>query len=214
MEAKQCAMLAVEALKKEYPDAVCSLVYTEPLQLLIATRLAAQCTDARVNMVTPALFERFKTAKDFAEADVDEVEKYIHSCGLYKTKAKDIVSMCKMLTEDFDGTVPDTIEKLIKLPGVGRKTANLVVGDIFGKPAIVVDTHCIRLTSRLGFHSIKDAAKIEKILRKIIPPDESNDFCHRLVLHGRKVCTARNPKCEKCCMKDFCSYYNENKANP
>lgn len=214
MEAKQRAMLAVEALKKEYPDAVCSLVYTEPLQLLIATRLAAQCTDARVNMVTPALFERFKTAKDFAEADVDEVEKYIHSCGLYKTKAKDIVSMCKMLTEDFDGTVPDTIEKLIKLPGVGRKTANLVVGDVFGKPAIVVDTHCIRLTSRLGFHSIKDAAKIEKILRKIIPPDESNDFCHRLVLHGRKVCTARNPKCEKCCMKDFCSYYNENKANP
>lgn len=214
MEAKQRAMLAVEALKKEYPDAVCSLVYTEPLQLLIATRLAAQCTDARVNMVTPALFERFKTAKDFAEADVDEVEKYIHSCGLYKTKAKDIVSMCKMLTEDFDGTVPDTIEKLIKLPGVGRKTANLVVGDIFGKPAIVVDTHCIRLTSRLGFHSIKDAAKIEKILRKIIPPDESNDFCHRLVLHGRNVCTARNPKCEKCCMKDFCSYYNENKANP
>lgn len=214
MEAKQRAMLAVEALKKEYPDAVCSLVYTEPLQLLIATRLAAQCTDARVNMVTPALFERFKTAKDFAEADVDEVEKYIHSCGLYKTKAKDIVSMCKMLTEDFDGTVPDTIEKLIRLPGVGRKTANLVVGDIFGKPAIVVDTHCIRLTSRLGFHSIKDAAKIEKILRKIIPPNESNDFCHRLVLHGRKVCTARNPKCEKCCMKDFCSYYNENKANP
>ncbi len=214
MEAKQRAMLAVEALKKEYPDAVCSLVYTEPLQLLIATRLAAQCTDARVNMVTPALFERFKTAKDFAEADVDEVENYIHSCGLYKTKAKDIVSMCKMLTEDFDGTVPDTIEKLIKLPGVGRKTANLVVGDIFGKPAIVVDTHCIRLTSRLGFHSIKDAAKIEKILRKIIPPDESNDFCHRLVLHGRKVCTARNPKCEKCCMKDFCNYYNENKANP
>ena len=209
MEAKQRAMLAVEALKKEYPDAVCSLVYTESLQLLIATRLAAQCTDARVNMVTPALFERFKTAKDFAEADVDEVEKY-----LYKTKAKDIVSMCKMLTEDFDGTVPDTIEKLIKLPGVGRKTANLVVGDIFGKPAIVVDTHCIRLTSRLGFHSIKDAAKIEKILRKIIPPDESNDFCHRLVLHGRKVCTARNPKCEKCCMKDFCNYYNENKANP
>lgn len=213
MEAKQRAMLAVEALKKEYPNAVCSLVYTEPLQLLIATRLAAQCTDARVNMVTPALFERFKTAKDFAEANVDEVEKYIHSCGLYKTKAKDIVSMCRMLTEDFGGTVPDTIEQLIKLPGVGRKTANLVVGDIFGKPAIVVDTHCIRLTSRLGFHSIKDAAKIEKILRKLIPPDESNDFCHRLVLHGREVCTARNPKCEKCCMKDFCSYYNENKVN-
>lgn len=200
------ASLAIEALKKEYPDAICSLIYTDPLQLLIATRLAAQCTDARVNMVTPALFERFKTVQDFAEANGSEVEEYIHSCGLYKTKAKDIVAMCKMLCENYNGIVPDTIEELIKLPGVGRKTANLVVGDIFGKPAVVVDTHCIRITSRLGFHNIKDAAKIEKILRQILPPQESNDFCHRLVLHGRAVCDARKPKCDICCMREFCEY--------
>ena len=209
MENKEKALLAIEKLKKEYPDAICSLVYTDPLQLLIATRLAAQCTDKRVNMVTPALFERFKTAQDFADADVSEVEEYIHSCGLYKTKARDIVAMCKMLCEKFDGVVPDTIEKLVKLPGVGRKTANLVVGDIFKKPAVVVDTHCIRITSRLGFHNIKDATKIETILRKILPPEESNDFCHRLVLHGRAVCDARNPKCEKCCMNDICEYYKK-----
>lgn len=212
MDSKERALLAIEALKKEYPDAICSLVYTAPLQLLIATRLAAQCTDARVNMVTPALFERFKTAEDFAEADISEVEKYIHSCGLYKTKARDIVAMCQMLVSDFGGVVPDTIEKLIKLPGVGRKTANLVVGDIFGKPAVVVDTHCIRITSRLGFHSIKDATKIEKILRDVLPPEESNDFCHRLVLHGRAVCDARKPKCDECCMNGFCEYYSQNKT--
>ena len=212
MDSKERALLAIEALKQEYPDAICSLVYTEPLQLLIATRLAAQCKDARVNMVTPALFERFKTAEDFAEADISEVEKYIHSCGLYKTKARDIVAMCQMLVSDFGGVVPDTIEKLIKLPGVGRKTANLVVGDIFGKPAVVVDTHCIRITSRLGFHSIKDANKIEKILRDVLPPEESNDFCHRLVLHGRAVCDARKPKCDECCMNGFCEYYSQNKA--
>ena len=208
MENKEKALIAIERLKKEYPDAICSLVYTDPLQLLIATRLAAQCTDKRVNMVTPALFERFKTAQDFADADVSEVEEYIHSCGLYKTKARDIVAMCKMLCEDYNGIVPDTIEKLVKLPGVGRKTANLVVGDIFKKPAVVVDTHCIRITSRLGFHNIKDATKIETILRKILPPEESNDFCHRLVLHGRAVCDARNPKCEKCCLNDICNYDN------
>ncbi|MGN0470196.1 MAG: endonuclease III [Acutalibacteraceae bacterium] len=210
MENKEKALLAIEKLKEDYPDAICSLVYTDPLQLLIATRLAAQCTDKRVNMVTPALFERFKTAQDFADADVSEVEEYIHSCGLYKTKARDIVAMCQMLCEKFDGVVPDTIEKLVKLPGVGRKTANLVVGDIFKKPAVVVDTHCIRITSRLGFHNIKDATKIETILRKILPPEESNDFCHRLVLHGRAVCDARNPKCEKCCMNDICDYFQNN----
>lgn len=210
MENKEKALIAIERLKKEYPDAICSLVYTDPLQLLIATRLAAQCTDKRVNMVTPALFERFKTAQDFADADVSEVEEYIHSCGLYKTKARDIVEMCKTLCEKFNGVVPDTIEQLVKLSGVGRKTANLVVGDIFKKPAVVVDTHCIRITSRLGFHNIKDAAKIETILRKILPPEESNDFCHRLVLHGRAVCDARNPKCEKCCMNDICDYFQNN----
>lgn len=204
MTKQQIATMAVNSLEKEYPDAVCSLVYSDPLQLLIATRLAAQCTDARVNIVTPALFERFKSVEDFANADVTEVEEYIKSCGLYKTKAKDIVSMAKMLCDEFEGKVPDTIEQLTKLPGIGRKTANLVVGDIFGKPAVVVDTHCIRITKRLGLHSIKDAKKIEFILRELLPPDKSNDFCHRLVLHGRAVCDARKPLCEKCCMSDFC----------
>lgn len=204
MTDRQRAKLAVEALKKEYPDAICSLVYTDPLQLLIATRLAAQCTDLRVNMVTPALFDRFKTVDDFAQADITEVEEYIKSCGLYKTKAKDIVNMCIMLRDRFGGKVPDTIEQLTTLPGVGRKTANLIIGDIFKKPAVVVDTHCIRITGRLGFHTIKDAAKIEKILRDILPPEESNDFCHRLVLHGRAVCDARKPKCDICCMREFC----------
>lgn len=201
---KQIAVSAVQALKKEYPDALCSLQYKDPLQLLIATRLAAQCTDARVNMVTPALFERFKTVDDFANADVSEVAQYIKSCGLYKTKSQDIVAMAKMLRDDFGGKVPDTVEQLIKLPGIGRKTANLVCGDIYGKPAVVVDTHCIRITRRLGLHDLKDQKKIEFALRELLPPEESNDFCHRLVLHGRAVCTARNPKCDECCMKDFC----------
>ena len=204
MTKKQIALNAVEALKKEYPDAICSLVYTDPLQLLIATRLAAQCTDARVNIVTPALFERFKNAQDFASSNADEVAEYIKSCGLYKTKSKDIVEMAKMLVSDFGGEVPDNIDDLIKLPGSGRKTANLVCGDIFGKPAVVVDTHCIRITRRLGLHNLKDQKKIEFALRDLLPPDESNDFCHRLVLHGRAVCTARSAKCESCCMNSFC----------
>ena len=204
MTKKQRAVLAVEALKQEYPDAICSLTYREPLQLLIATRLSAQCTDARVNMVTPALFERFPTVNDFAEASYDEVTAYIKSCGLFKTKSKDIVEMCKKLRDDFGGEVPDTIEELTTLPGVGRKTANLICGDIFGKPAVVVDTHCIRITTRLGLHKQTDQKKIEMELKKLLPPDESNDFCHRLVLHGRAVCTARTAKCASCCMKDFC----------
>ena len=204
MTKKEIALNAVEYLKKEYPDAICSLVYRDPLQLLIATRLAAQCTDARVNMVTPALFERFPTVQDFADSTADEVAQYIKSCGLYKTKSRDIVEMAKMLCKDFDGQVPDNIEDLTKLPGIGRKTANLVCGDIFGKPAVVVDTHCIRITRRLGLHDLKDAKKIEFILRDLLPPTESNDFCHRLVLHGRAVCTARSPECENCCMNTFC----------
>lgn len=204
MTKKQIALKAVEALKIEYPEAICSLVYTDPLQLLIATRLAAQCTDARVNMVTPALFERFKNVDDFAESTPEEVAEYIKSCGLYKTKSKDIVAMAKMLRDDFNSTVPDNIEALIKLPGIGRKTANLVCGDIFGKPAVVVDTHCIRITHRLGLHDLSDQKKIEFALRELLPPEESNDFCHRIVLHGRAVCTARKPKCEQCCMNDFC----------
>lgn len=204
MDKKEIAVMAVNALRSEYPDAICSLVYTDPLQLLIATRLAAQCTDARVNMVTPALFERFKTAEDFAKSTPEEVSEYIKSCGLYKTKSKDIVAMAKMLCKDFGGVVPENIDDLIKLPGIGRKTANLVCGDIFGKPAVVVDTHCIRITKRLGLHDLKDQKKIEFALRDLLPPEESNDFCHRLVLHGRAVCTARNAKCGDCCMQDFC----------
>lgn len=204
MDKKEIALMAVKSLKAEYPDAICSLIYTDPLQLLIATRLAAQCTDARVNMVTPALFERFKTAEDFAKSTPDEVAEYIKSCGLYKTKSRDIVDMAKMLCDDFGGVVPDSIEDLTKLPGIGRKTANLVCGDIFGKPAVVVDTHCIRITKRLGLHDLKDQKKIEFALRDLLPPEESNDFCHRLVLHGRAVCTARSAKCENCCMQDFC----------
>ncbi|MCD8026557.1 MAG: endonuclease III [Clostridiales bacterium] len=204
MTKKQIALNAVEALKKEYPDAICSLTYTDPLQLLIATRLSAQCTDARVNKVTPALFERFKTVDDFASSTPEEVAQYIKSCGLYKTKSKDIVALAKMLRDDFGGVVPDNIEDLTKLPGIGRKTANLVCGDIFGKPAVVVDTHFIRITHRLGLHDLKDQKKIEFALRDLLPPEESSDFCHRIVLHGRAVCTARSPKCGSCCMSEFC----------
>ncbi len=204
MTKKQRAAMAVNALKEKYPDAICSLVYTDPLQLLIATRLAAQCTDARVNMVTPVLFKRFKTVDDFANAAPDEVAEYIKSCGLYKTKSKDIVTLAKQIKENFNSVVPDNIEDLTTLAGIGRKTANLVVGDIYKKPAVVVDTHCIRITRRLGLHDLKDAKKIEFILRDLLPPEESNDFCHRLVLFGREICKARKPECEKCCMSDFC----------
>ncbi len=205
---KERAALAVDALKKEYPGAVCSLIYEKPHELLIATRLSAQCTDARVNMVTPALFERYRSPEDFAKADIEDVERLIKSCGLYKTKARDIVEMSRQICENFGGKVPDTIEQLTTLSGIGRKTANLIVGDVYGKPAVVVDTHCIRITSRLGFHDSKDAVKIEKIMRDALDPAESNDFCHRLVLHGRAVCTARSPKCAECCMRDFCEKEN------
>ncbi len=201
---KEIANLAVEALKEKYPDAVCSLEYKSPHELLIATRLAAQCTDKRVNVVTKDLFRRYKTVEEFAEANIDDVAEYIKSCGFYNTKSKDIVQMCKIICEKFDGKVPDTMEDLLTLPGVGRKTANLILGDVYAKPAVVVDTHCIRITRRLGLHNLKDAAKIEKILRELLDPQESNDFCHRLVLYGREICTARNPKCDKCIMSDFC----------
>ena len=204
MTKKEIALAAVDALKEEYPDAKCSLDYQTPLQLLIATRLSAQCTDARVNMVTPALFERFPDAESFARADASEVAPYIQSCGLYKTKSRDIVAMAKMIMEDFGGEVPDNIPDLTKLPGVGRKTANLICGDVYGKPAVVVDTHCIRITTKLGLHKETDQKKIEDALRRLLPPEESNDFCHRLVLHGRAVCTARSPKCADCCMNTFC----------
>ena len=204
MTLKETALNAIEILKIKYPDAICSLVYSDPFELLVATRLSAQCTDARVNMVTPALFERFKGVDAFAEADVEEVGEYIKSCGLYKTKAKDLVKMAQQLKENYNSQVPDSIEALTTLSGVGRKTANLIVGDVFGKPAVVVDTHCIRITRRLGLHNEKDAGKIEKILKNILPPEESNDFCHRLVLFGREICTARSPKCDTCPLAYFC----------
>ncbi len=208
---KERALLAVEALKKEYPGAVCSLTYQDPLQLLIATRLSAQCTDARVNMVTPALFSRFPSLEAFTEGSPEEIEEYIRSCGLYKTKAKDIYQMCCMLASQYKGIIPDTVEELTKLPGVGRKTANLVVGDIYHKPAVVTDTHCIRICGRLGLSEGKDPLKVEKQLWQVLPPAESSDFCHRLVLHGRAVCTARTAKCEECCMQEFCKYASEKK---
>ncbi|WP_312694134.1 endonuclease III [Caproiciproducens sp.] len=206
MTKKQRAALAVAALKREYPDALCSLTYTNPLQLLIATRLSAQCTDARVNIVTPALFACFPTLEAFADGPVEDIEELIHSCGLYKTKARDIFAMCNMLKSEYGGVVPDSIEELTRLPGVGRKTANLVVGDIYHKPAVVTDTHCIRICGKLGISEGKEPYKVEKQLRAVLPPEESNDFCHRLVLHGRAVCTARSPKCSECCMNEFCKY--------
>lgn len=209
MTRKQRAALAVEALKKEFPDAVCSLEYTDAFQLLIATRLSAQCTDARVNLVTPALFKRFPDADAFIEGSVEEIEDLIRTCGLYKTKARDIYAMSKMLKEEFGGKVPDSIEELLRLPGVGRKTANLVVGDIYHKPAVVTDTHCIRICGRIGLSEGKEPFKVEKQLREVLPMDEANAFCHRLVLHGRKTCTARNPKCEMCSLSGFCKFGKE-----
>lgn len=204
MTKKQRALLCVEALKKEYPDAICSLNYKNDFQLLVATRLSAQCTDARVNVVTPALFEKYPTVEAFAEADVADVEEIIRSCGFYRTKAKDIIGMAQKILFDFGGMVPDNIEDLTSLPGVGRKTANLICGDIFGKPAVVADTHLIRISNLIGLVETKDPFKVETALRKLLPPEESNDFCHRCVLHGRAVCVARRPACEKCCMADFC----------
>ena len=204
MTKKEITARAVEILKKRYPDAICSLQYSDPFQLLIAVRLSAQCTDARVNIVTPALFTAFPTAEKMAQADVTDIEKYIKSCGLYKTKAKDLKGIGQMLTENYGGVVPDTIEELTKLPGVGRKTANLVCGDIYGKPAVVTDTHFIRITNRLGLVSTKDPFKVEKEMRKLLPPDESNDFCHRAVLFGRDTCIAQRPKCEDCVLNEIC----------
>ncbi len=208
MTKKQLAILSVEGLKKEYPDAICSLDYSDPFQLLVATRLSAQCTDARVNMVTPALFAAFPTAEAMADAGLSEVEELIKTCGLYKTKAKDLIGIGKGIAENFGGRVPDTIEELLTLPGVGRKTANLVVGDVYGKPAVVTDTHFIRIVNRIGLTSQKEPAKVEAELKKLLPPEESNDFCHRTVLHGRAVCTARHAYCEKCVLADICKKVN------
>ena len=201
----------VEALKELYPDSLCSLQYEKDYELLFAVRLSAQCTDERVNKVTPALYERFPTLESFAEADPKEVGEYIHSCGFYNGKAKNMVLCARRLLADFGGKVPGTMEELTSLPGVGRKTANLILGDIYGQPAYVCDTHCIRITGLLGLtDGSKDPVKVEMQLRRCIPPEESNDFCHRLVLHGRAVCTARtNPYCDKCCVRQWCDTYNK-----
>ncbi len=210
MTKKQRTKLLIEGLKKEYPEVKCALIYSKPHELLIATRLSAQCTDKRVNMVTPALFERFPDIESFADAEVSEVEEYIKSCGLYKTKAADIVSMCQILEKEYNFVVPDTIEELVRLPGVGRKTANLIVGDLYGKPAIVCDTHVIRLSGRLGLtDGTKDALSVEKQLATLLPEEESLGFCHRLVWHGRLVCTARSPECERCSVNIYCKQFRK-----
>ena len=195
---------AVCRLEKLYPQAICSLEYKDAFQLLIATRLSAQCTDKRVNMVTPDLFKEFPTAEKMAVADISRVEQLIKTCGLYKTKAKDLIEIAQKIVNDFGGNVPDNIEDLTTLSGVGRKTANLVCGDIYGKPAVVCDTHFIRICNRLGFVDTDNPLKVEKEMRKLLPRDKANDFCHRTVLFGRDICTARNAKCEECVLKDIC----------
>lgn len=196
----------ISTLKETYPNATYALVYSSPLQLLIAARLSAQCTDKRVNMITPELFARFKCAKDFANAAKEEVEAIIKPCGLYKTKARSIIEICKKIISDFNGEVPSKMEDLTSLPGIGRKTANLVRGEIFGKPGIIVDTHFSRVTGRIGFHNLKNPTKIEKEMKKIIPEEETLKFCHRIVIHGRNICKARKPLCEECPLKKMCNY--------
>ena len=204
MRKKERTLEAVLRLEKLYPDAICSLEYTDAFQLLVATRLSAQCTDKRVNMVTPDLFREFPTPEKMANADIKRVEELIKTCGLYKTKAKDLVKIGQQIMDDFGGNVPDTIEELTTLSGVGRKTANLVVGDIYKKPAVVCDTHFIRICNRLGLVKTENPLTVEKEMRKLLPSDKSNDFCHRCVLFGRDVCIARNPKCNECVLSDIC----------
>ena len=204
---KELALEVIRRLKTEYPEASCTLDYDKAWQLLVSVRLAAQCTDARVDQVTPKLYEKFPGIRELAEAPVEEIEKIVHPCGLGPSKARDISRCMKMLHEVYHDQVPDTMEELLKLPGVGRKSANLVMGDVFGKPAIVTDTHCIRLCNLIGLvDEVREPAKVEKLLWEIIPPEEGNDLCHRFVLHGRAVCVARRPQCDKCCLKDICRY--------
>ncbi|MBM6693572.1 endonuclease III [Pseudoflavonifractor capillosus] len=208
MKTPQQVRAMVDGLKQLYPDGICSLQYKKDYELLFAVRLSAQCTDERVNQVTPALFARFPTLEAFAQADVEEVGEYIHSCGFFRAKSRDLVLCAQMLLSQHGGKVPGTMEELVALPGIGRKTANLILGDVFHTPGVVVaDTHCIRISGRLGLtDGTKDPGKVEKQLREILPPEESNDFCHRLVLHGRAICTARQAKCGMCPLAPVCDY--------
>lgn len=194
----------IDTLKQLYPDALCALEYGKDYELMISVRLSAQCTDKRVNQITPALFEAFPTLEAFARADAVQVEEMVHSCGFYRQKARDIVQACRMLLEEYHGKVPDTMEKLLRIPGVGRKTANLLLGDLYGQPSVVCDTHCIRIANRLGLAAGKEPEKVEMQLRAILPPEESTNFCHRIVLFGRDVCTARAPKCAQCPLLPYC----------
>jgi endonuclease-3 len=206
MTLKTKARKITAALAEAYPDAICSLEAKKPHELLVSVRLAAQCTDARVNIVTKDLFVRYPSPEAFAAAEVDELEELVRPCGLGRTKARDIVAMSRMLVEQYGGVVPDTMEELLRLPGVGRKSANLVLGDVYGKPAVVCDTHCIRITNLLGLSTGKNPAIVERQLREILDPQTSNDFCHRLVLHGRAVCVARAPRCGACCLAGWCDF--------
>lgn len=207
MEVSNKVTNILSALNALYPDALCALHFGKDYELMIAVRLSAQCTDARVNLVTPALFAKYPTLEAFAQADIADVEQMVHSCGFYKHKARDIVLACQMLLRDYGGRVPDNMDDLLKLPGVGRKTANLLLGDIYHKEAYVCDTHCIRICGKLGLSQGKDPQKVEMQLRRVIPPEESSDFCHRIVLHGRAVCTARSPKCSQCTLAPFCDFF-------
>ena len=206
---KEKVAAIIHILKQRYPDAPCALHYTKDYELMIAVRLSAQCTDARVNLVTPALFSAYPTLEAMANADIADVERLVHSCGFYKHKARDIVLACQMLLHDYNGKVPDTMDALLRLPGVGRKTANLLLGDLYGTPSSVVcDTHCIRICGRLGLSVGTDPEKVEKQLRAILPAEESSDFCHRIVLFGRDCCTARSPKCSECPLTLWCKEFN------
>ena len=205
MTKKKLALEVISRLKKEYPEAKCTLAYDKAWQLLVSVRLAAQCTDARVDMITPILYEKYPSVKALAEAPVEEIEKIVRPCGLGNSKARDISACMKVINEKYGGNVPNNMKELLALPGVGRKSANLIMGDVFGEPAIVTDTHCIRLSNLIGLvDDIKEPGKVEKELWKIIPPEEGNDLCHRFVSHGRAVCIARRPECDRCCLKDIC----------
>ena len=206
---KEKVRAIIDALNRRYPNALCALHYEKDYELMIAVRLSAQCTDARVNLITPALFAAYPTLEAMADANIRDVEGYIHSCGFFRQKASDIVYACRMLLEKHDGKVPNTMEELLKLPGVGRKTANLLLGDLYAVPgSVVCDTHCMRICERLGLSKGREPEKVEKQLRAILPPEESSDFCHRIVLFGREICTARNPKCAQCPLALHCNEIN------